>query len=120
MGGLSGAAFSWYTQTQALTSGTGNVIASTVYNAPHLKFTGSITGARTTVTLPATDGAFWVLDFSAVNFNTSNSLTIIINGNTWGTTILTANQAGQFLIYYWPVQASRPALLSRPERRLQR
>jgi hypothetical protein len=98
VGGASGAsAFRWQSTTQAITSGASNVLANTVYNSPHIKFTGTLTGSGTTITLPSTDGAFWILDFSGVTF-ASNSISLIVNGNTWGTTISAG--AGQVLVYY--------------------
>jgi hypothetical protein len=72
--------------SQALTSGASNVLANTVYNSPHIKFTGTLSGAGTTVTFPATDGACWDLDFTAVT-GLSNVVTLIANSQNWGTTI---------------------------------
>jgi hypothetical protein len=81
--GLSGGnAFSWKAVTVALTSGASNVLTNAQYYAPHLKFTGTLTGAGTTVTFPSTDGACWDLDFSAI-VTITDSIALIANGNTW-------------------------------------
>ena len=87
LGGKSGTnAFAWCANSQALTSGSGNVLAATVYNCSHIKFTGTLTGAGTTVTFPATDGACWDLDFSAVTTIT-DSISLIANSATWATPV---------------------------------
>jgi hypothetical protein len=98
VGGYAGnVAFSWASTSQALTSGTSNVLANTVYNSPRIKFTGTLTGTGTTITLPATEGAFWILDFDGVTFS-SNTISLIANSNTWGTTISALTTV--VLIYY--------------------
>lgn len=86
-GGLSGTnAFSWESQSVALTSGTGNVLTASQYYAPHLKFTGTLTGAGTTVTFPSVDGACWDCDFSAI-VTIADSIALIANGNTWSVAV---------------------------------
>ena len=85
MGGESGA-FAWSPTSVGLTSSTGNVLTASKYKYPHIKFTGALTGSGTTVTFPATDGACWDLDFSAVTTIT-DSIALIANGNTWGTAV---------------------------------
>src|SRR5580658_10070502 len=87
LGGFSaGSPLAFASNTVALTSGASNVLSNAQYDAPHLKFTGTLTGSGTTVTFPATDGACWDLDFSAVTTIT-DSISIICNGVTWGTAI---------------------------------
>jgi hypothetical protein len=90
-------AVNWLATSVALTTSTGNVLPASQYQDPTLKFTGTLTGSGTTVTFPTTDGAFWNLDFSAVNFNTSNTIAIICNGVTWtGAANITATASTQF------------------------
>lgn len=85
LGGVSGAnALASCENGQALTTGTTN-LASTVYNCPKIKFTGSLSGA-VTVVFPSTAGACWDADFSAITFN-SHSITLQANSNNWGTTV---------------------------------
>jgi hypothetical protein len=87
IGGTSGtAAWAWCTTTQALTSGSNVILANTVYNCPHITFTGSLTGAGTSVTFPSTNGACWDLDFSAVSTIT-DSIALKANSQTWGTAV---------------------------------
>jgi hypothetical protein len=78
----SGTAVSWGATSVALTTSTGNVLTSSQYNFPTIKFTGTLTGAGTTITFPSIDGAFWNLDFSAIVFN-GNSIALIANSVTW-------------------------------------
>ena len=108
VGGHSGFnAFSWTSTTVALTSGSSNVLTSTQYANPHIKFTGTLTGAGTTITFPSTDGAIWNLDFSGVTFG-GNSIALIANGVTWsGAANITSSAATQFPSIQYTAGAAR-------------
>jgi hypothetical protein len=77
----------------ALTSGSNVAVAST---CNYLNLTGTLTGTGTTVTLPAKDGGFWILNTSGVTFS-AHTIGVIINGNTWGTTL---GASGVWRIFY--------------------
>ena len=79
-------AFSWESTSVTLTSSSSNVLTATQYANPHIKFTGTLTGTGTTVTFPATDGACWDLDFSAI-VTITDSIALIANSNTWSVAV---------------------------------
>lgn len=87
LGGLSGTnALAFSTVSVGLTSGSNINLTSAQYYAPHIKFTGTLSGSGTSVTFPTTDGACWYLDFTGVTFS-SNTVALKANSATWGTSI---------------------------------
>lgn len=89
-GSVGATAFRWGAGTVALTSGSATTLTATQYANPHLKFTGTLSGAGTSVVFPASLGACWDLDFQSVTF-ASNTITLTANSNSWGTTISGTN-----------------------------
>lgn len=65
------------------------VLSAAQYSLPFLKFSGTLSG-NTTITFPATNGAKWTLDFTAVTFG-SDTITLVANSANWSTVISSAN-----------------------------
>jgi hypothetical protein len=80
------APFSWLSCTVSLTSGTVNTLTASQYTCPHLKFTGTLTGAGTVVQYPSTDGSCWDNDFSAI-VTPADIISLKANSVTWSTTV---------------------------------
>lgn len=89
-------AFSYASAAPPLTSGIANTLTNAQYDCPQLNFTGTLSGSGTSIVFPATNGAFWICDFSAITFG-GHSLTLSANSQTWGTTVSAGNV---YLIYY--------------------
>lgn len=67
-------------------------LSSTQYRFPYLIFNGTVTGA-VTIVFPTTAiaGTTWIVDLTAATgISVTNTVTLKINGNNWGTTV-TAN-----------------------------
>lgn len=83
-------AFTWCENVQAMPASGTTTLSNSVYNCPHLKFTGTVSGASTVV-FPSSVGSCWTCDFSSMSgISGTNTITVEVGATPWST-VLTSN-----------------------------